>query len=91
MTDKRKRSRNRLGDSGTRHLGLYSVLAVALLLVAYVGVLAYSRAHVSGEKLRLDSFVRLLQDERSKSAEVPPDEDSTITGTYLRRDGSRAK
>ncbi|MBA3300386.1 MAG: ATP-dependent zinc metalloprotease FtsH [Thermoleophilaceae bacterium] len=89
MADKGKRKRKRRG-AGKSHLGLYSVLAVVLLLAAYVGVLAYSKPHVGGDKLRLDSFVKLVGDKKIKSAKVL-DEDSTITGTYERPDGSRGR
>ncbi|MFN2629494.1 MAG: AAA family ATPase, partial [Gaiellaceae bacterium] len=90
MAEKPKRSRKRPRGSGKSHLGLYSVTAVGLLLAAYVGVLAYSKPHVDGDKLRLDTFVSLIGEKRIKSAKVL-DEDSTIVGTFLRRDRSRAK
>ncbi len=90
MAETRKRSRKRPNGSGKSRLGLYSVMAVVLLLAAYVGVLAYSKPHLSGEKLRLDSFVELVGKNRIKSAKVL-DEDSTITGTFIRRGGSEAR
>lgn len=81
--DKRKRTRKRREKRS--HLGLYSVLAVIALLGAYVAVLAYSKPQVGGDALRLDTFVRYLAANRIKDARVL-DEDSVITGRYVRDD-----
>jgi ATP-dependent Zn protease len=81
--DKRRRKRSR--GSGRSHLGLYSVLAVIVLLGAYVAVLAYSKPQVGGDALRLDTFVRYIGANRIKDARVL-DEDSVITGDYVRDD-----
>jgi hypothetical protein len=90
MADKPKRSPKRRRQEKKSRLGLYSVLAVVILLAAYVGVLIYSKPHVGGQRLRADQFVELIGRKRIKSAKVL-DEDSTITGTFTRRDGSLAK
>ena len=59
MADEQKRRRKRPSKSGKSRLGLWSAIAIAVLLAAYVGVLTYSSPHVTGDKLRLDTFVRL--------------------------------
>ena len=88
--DKPRRSPRRRPRSVKGGLGLWCSLAVVLLLASYVGVLAYSKPHLSGDPLRLDTFVRLVGDGRIKTATVL-DEDSTIVGTYVRGDGSRGR
>ena len=87
MDDKKKRSRKRSKRERKSHLGLYSVLAVVVLLAAYVAVLVYSAPHVDGDRLRADTFLQLLREKRIKDALVL-DEDSVITGHYVRPDTS---
>ena len=90
MADKPKRSPKRRRPEKKSRLGLFSVLAVVLLLAAYMGVLAYSKPHVDGQRLRADQFVELIAKKRIKTARVL-DEDSTITGIFARRGGTLAK
>jgi cell division protease FtsH len=84
----RRRKRLRKG-SGKSRLGLYSMLAVVVLLGGYVGVLAYAKPRVAGDSLRLDRFVQHIEAGRIKTARVL-EEDATIVGRYVRPDGSRA-
>ena len=62
---------------------MWTALAVGLLLVGYVAVLEHSRPHVSGDRLRLDTFVALVGDGRIKEARVL-DEDAYVVGTYVK-------
>ena len=87
MADKKKRSRKRSKRERKSHLGLYCVLAVVVLLASYVAVLVYSAPHVDGDRLRPDTFLQLLREKRIKDALVL-DEDSVITGHYIRPDKS---
>jgi len=87
MADRKKRSRRRSKRVRKSHLGLYSVLAVVVLLASYVAVLVYSAPHVDGDRLRPDTFLQLLREKRIKDALVL-DEDSVITGRYIRPDKS---
>ena len=71
-------------------LGLTSLAAVILLLAAYLALLEYSRPHVSGERLRLDTFLELVEKDRIKTARIL-DGDAVVEGTYARPDGSTAR
>ncbi len=80
----------RRSPRGSRgRLGLWTFIAVVVLLVAYLGVLELSRPHVSGDPLRLDTFVTAVQDGRVRTAKLL-DVDGFAVGTYERRDGSVA-
>jgi ATP-dependent metalloprotease FtsH len=63
------------------------VLAIGVLLLAYVGALEASRPHVDGDRVRLDGFVSLAEQNRIRNAEVL-DEDGYVVGEYESRDGS---
>ena len=62
-------------------LGLWAGVGVGVLVVLYAGVLELSRPHVSGERVRLDTFVKLLGEGRIAEARIL-DADSYIVGTY---------
>ncbi|MGH9283048.1 MAG: AAA family ATPase, partial [Acidimicrobiales bacterium] len=64
-------------------LGMWTVLTLALLLLAYAAVLELSRPHVEGDRLRLDTFVALVGNGRVKQARVL-DEDAYVVGTYVK-------
>lgn len=66
---------------GRSHLGLWTLLGVAALVVAYAGVLELSRPHVDGERLRVDTFVKLLKEDRIVEVRIL-DVDSYFVGTY---------
>jgi ATP-dependent metalloprotease FtsH len=66
---------------------LAAVLAILGLLAAYGGVLELSRPHVSGDQLRLDSFMALAEDGRIRRAEIL-DYDSYVVGQYVASGGS---
>ncbi len=85
-----KRSPRRFRRRGRSQLGLWSLLAVLVLLAAYVGVLEYSRPHVVGDTLRFDSFVLATQDGRIKDARIL-NQDAFVVGRYERPDGSSAR
>ncbi|HET7486426.1 MAG TPA: AAA family ATPase [Acidimicrobiales bacterium] len=67
-------------------LGLATAAVIAVLLVAYVGALAYSKPHVPGDRLRYDAFIRLVGAGRVKVAQVL-DEDAYVVGTYVKAPG----
>ena len=64
-------------------LGILTGVALALLIVAYLGVLELSRPHVSGERLRYDTLVELAQSGRLVNAHIL-DEDAYVVGSYIR-------
>src|SRR5919199_6602662 len=66
-----------------RSPGFWSLVAIALLLAAYLAVLEYSRPHVSGDKLRLDTFVSYVREGRIQNARIL-DSDGIVRGTYVR-------
>jgi ATP-dependent metalloprotease FtsH len=59
------------------------------LLVAYAGVLIYSRPHVEGDGLRYDTFLDTVQDDEIEDARIL-NQDAVIVGRYRRTDGSIA-
>lgn len=71
-------------------LGLVTAAVVLLLIAAYLGTLELSRPHVTGDKLRFDTWVDYVENGRVKDAKFL-DEDSFITGNYARDDGTIAK
>jgi len=87
MAGERKRSRKGFRRSGKSRLGLWCALGVVVLLVAYVGVLEYSKPHVGGDRLRFDSFIGAVQKGAVKDARIL-NQDAVVTGRYARPDGS---
>ncbi|HET7487134.1 MAG TPA: AAA family ATPase [Acidimicrobiales bacterium] len=67
-------------------LGLATCAVIALLLGGYVAALEYQRPHVSGDRLRFDTFVRLVGGGRIKQARIL-DEDAYVVGTYVKAPG----
>ena len=63
------------------------MLAIGVLLLAYVAAIEASRPHVDGDRLRLDGFVSLAEQNRIRNAEVL-DEDGYVVGEYVTRNGS---
>ena len=70
-----------------RSLGFWSLMGIGALILFYAVVLELSRPHLSGERLRMDGFYRLVEANRVTSATIL-DQDRVITGTYRRQDGS---
>ncbi len=98
MPQRPRRSRRRPGGSRPSRAGLWSLLAIVLLLAAYLGVLAYSKPDGSGDRLRFDTFFELAQGSgpkvrgrtgpaRIKDASILS-EDSVVVGSYVRADGA---
>jgi len=80
-----ERSRFRRGS-----LGLWTTIAILLLIAGYVALLEVSRPHVGGQELRFDEFVDLV--ERGRIADsVILDEDSYVLGSYKLADGTTAE
>ncbi|HVL54210.1 MAG TPA: AAA family ATPase, partial [Vitreimonas sp.] len=67
--------------------GLWAALAIGVLLGAYVAVLANTRPDVDGDRLRFDSFVDLVTEERITTATIL-DQDAFVVGDYVRDDGT---
>ncbi len=61
--------------------GTWAMLGILVLLASYVGLLEYSRPHVSGERLSYDRFVDLAERDGISSARVL-DVDGFVVGTY---------
>jgi cell division protease FtsH len=68
-------------------LGFWCTVAIVAILAAYVGLLAYSRPNVAGDRLRFDTFVDLAEKGRIKDAKVL-DSDAFVVGQYIRDDKS---
>ncbi len=64
-----------------------SIVAVVVLLAVYLAVLEYSRPHVSGDRVRVDTFTSLAERGRLKSARIL-DSDATVVGSYVGTGGS---
>ncbi len=61
--------------------GSWALLGIAVLLAAYIGLLEYSRPHVSGERLPYDEFVDAAETDRVQSARIL-DSDGYVVGVY---------
>jgi cell division protease FtsH len=61
--------------------GTWTLLGIAVLLAAYVGLLEYSRPHVSGERLTYDRLVDLAEQDGIASARIL-DSDGYVVGEY---------
>ncbi len=87
-------------------LGLWCSIAIALLLAAYLGVIAYSRPNLPGDRLRFDTFTELAEGRQDPSGHGSAQrgdgpgrivdarilsEDSVVVGTYVREDGARRR
>jgi ATP-dependent metalloprotease FtsH len=87
MPFERSTKRKRFRRAKKSRLGLWTALGMVVLIVAYLGVLELSRPHVVGDKLRFDTFLDLVDDEKLKNAHFL-DEDAYVVGDYARPDGS---
>ena len=83
-TKSRGKKRRRARKS---RLGLFTGLAVGLLVFGYLGVLEMSRPHVGGERVNYGAFIRIASQGRLENAHIL-DEDAYIIGRYTRDDGS---
>ena len=86
----RKKPR-RTSQAPKRHLntpGFWAGLIVAILLIAYVQVLAAIRPHPVGREIQFSQFVRLAESGAIKEVKLL-DQDAYIHGTY-QRPGQRA-
>ncbi len=84
MSAEKKPDKKRRGG-GSRlpklSIGSWSLVGIALLLAAYVGLLEYSRPHVSGQQVAYDEFVDAAETDRVESARIL-DWDGYIVGRY---------
>jgi ATP-dependent metalloprotease FtsH len=58
-------------------------------MLAYIGALEASRPKLDGDRLRLDGFTQLVEDEARVLNATVLDQDRYIVGTYERADGTR--
>jgi cell division protease FtsH len=66
---------------------MWASLAIMVLLAVYIGLLEYSRPHVSGERLSYDRFVELAErDDAVRNARIL-DVDAYVVGEYRTGDG----
>ena len=63
-------------------LGLWTTLILVALVGGYVVVLNLARPHVTGDKLRFDTFISLANAGRIRDTRIL-DEDSFFVGTYI--------
>ncbi|MGH2768740.1 MAG: AAA family ATPase, partial [Actinomycetota bacterium] len=80
---------SRRGGSKKSRLAFWTGLAILLLLAAYLGVIELSRPHVSGDRLRPDTLLRLVESGRIREAKIL-NQDSIVVGSYTREDSTRA-
>jgi len=73
-------------DRGSK-LGLWTVLAIAVLLGVYAAFIFYVQPSPEGEELTLTRFVQLVDQERVVDARFL-DQDGIVVGTYVDEDGS---
>jgi ATP-dependent metalloprotease FtsH len=71
-------------------LGFWAATIIAVLIVAYIGLIEASRPHVDGDPLRLDGFDALVEQERIVDATFL-DQDAYVVGRYRREDGTVAR
>ena len=64
-----------------RSLGFWCVSAIVLLVITWALVLEASRPHLSGDRLRVDGFYDLVENDKITSATIL-DQDRVIVGTY---------
>jgi cell division protease FtsH len=85
-----KRGHQSNGDAkppSQRSLGTWAAVAIAVVLLLYLGTIELSRPHVGGERLRLDGFLNLVDAGRVRDATIL-DQDSYVIGKYRGSDGA---
>ncbi len=80
----------RQGGGLRRSLGFWCIAAIVVLVLVYLVALEASRPHLVGDKLRLDSFQTLVDEDKVDNA-VVLDVDRVIKGVYEARDGSKRR
>jgi cell division protease FtsH len=70
--------------------GFWCSVIIALLVALYVGLLVASRPSVRGDRLRLDGFISLAENNRIRSATIL-DQDAYVIGRYVRANGAVAR
>ena len=71
-------------------LGFWCVVSIAVILLLYLVALELARPHPVGDKLRLDTYNTLVNDNRIETAKVL-DVDRLVVGIYKARDQSRRR
>ncbi len=66
--------------------GTWALLGIVVLLAAYIGLLEYSRPHVSGDRISYDRFVDLVERDGIDSARIL-DSDGYVVGQYKTESG----
>ncbi len=78
----KKPRRRQLRFLQRNRLGLLTALGLLVLVLLYAAMLEYSRPHVDGDRLRFDTFVRLVREGRIHNAHIL-DEDAYVVGRYV--------
>jgi len=88
-----RREPRRSPKNATRRFGtpgFWTILAIVILLVAFVQVVAASRPQVTGKQLPFSTFLDLAESDRVRDARIL-DVDSYVVGSYRRPDNSLAR
>ena len=88
-----RREPRRSPKNATRRFGtpgFWTILAIVILLVAFVQVVAASRPQVTGRELPFSTFLDLAESDRVRDARIL-DVDSYVVGSYRRPDNSLAR
>ena len=73
-----------------RSPGFWTIATIVVIVLLYLAALEASRPHVSGDRLRLDSFNSLVESGRVETATVL-DVDRIVVGIYEHEDGSKRR
>ena len=87
---KRNRPPRKFKKAKKSRLGLWTAIVLILLVGSYVGVLELTRPHVTGDRLRFDTYIDLIEKGRVKNAKIL-DQDSYVVGTYTKPQGTVAE
>ncbi|HUP68188.1 MAG TPA: ATP-dependent zinc metalloprotease FtsH [Acidimicrobiales bacterium] len=87
---KSNQPRRKFKKAKKSRLGLWTTIVLILLIGSYVAVLELTRPHVTGDRLRFDTYIDLIEKGQVKNAKIL-DQDSYVIGTYTKPDGPVAE
>jgi cell division protease FtsH len=88
-TKKSNQPRRRFQKAKKSRLGLWTAILLILLVGSYIGVLELTRPHVTGDRLRFDTYIDLVEKGQVNNAKIL-DQDSYVIGTYTKPEGPPA-